>query len=50
MLKRDEKDIDAAIKLYKQASSANPEHFDVYLKMGKLFEKDKDYDNATKMY
>ena len=50
VLKRDDKNIEGAIKLYKLSSLANPNYFDVYLKMGKCFEKDKDFENATKMF
>lgn len=46
-LKKDEKDIDTALKFYKQAAAINPNYFEVYLKMGKCFEKDKDFENAT---
>lgn len=49
-LARDEKDIDGAIKQYKQATAVKPDYYDVYIKMGKLFEKDKDIENATAMF
>ena len=38
------------MKFYKLASSVNPNYFEAYLKMGKCFEKDKDFDSATKNF
>jgi len=49
-MKKDEKDIDTALKFYKQSATIKPEYFEVYIKMGKCFEKDKDFENATKNF
>lgn len=47
IFRKEDKQFMDALELYLKASELNPHNFEIYIKQGKCYEKQREFDNAT---